>query len=150
MDLIEGEFYPDVSSDTSDEQGRPTKRPSRSPIAAISTCSAELAATYFPGDAAVATMQDGDLVLLPLVSAAHGGLVLKQRNVAGDRSLLISEVLGFQQVGGTFDVAWDDARGALQVLLAPKKRDQADGDARGVPRCRPRWSRSAASGRSTS
>ena len=126
MDLIEAEFYPVVSTGSAGEE--------RVEItdAGYLHIPAELAAKYFPGDVAVATMHDGELVLMPLVSASHGGLVLKQRNLAGDRTLLISEVLGFQPVRGTFEVAWDDARGALRVLLDQPDVVRLDGDARGI------------------
>jgi hydrogenase maturation protease len=119
MALIEREFYPVVSSSVSTDEARVEITE-----AGYLHIPAQLSATYFPGDAAVATMRDGELVLMPLISASHGGLVLKQRNAAGDRSLLISEVLGFEPVRGTFEVAWDDARGALRVLF-----DRTDGEA---------------------
>jgi hydrogenase maturation protease len=77
---------------------------------------ARLAALRFPADVCVARVEDEDLVLMPLASAGHGGLVLKQRNVAGDRSLLVHEVYAFAPVSGSFDVAWDDTRGALRVV----------------------------------
>jgi len=94
--------------------------------------SARLATAYFPADVCVARMDGDELVLMPLAGPSHGGLVLKQRNTAGDRSLLIHEVLGFQRLAGTFEVAWDDGRGALRVLLARTDGD-ADGD-RGADR----------------
>lgn len=89
--------------------------------------SARLAAAYFPADVCVARMDGTQLVLMPLAGPAHGGLVLMQRNPAGDRSLLIHEVLGFASLTGTFEVAWNDERGALHVLLAGADGD-ADGD----------------------
>jgi hypothetical protein len=99
-----------------------------------------LAERYFPAGVCVATVADGDLVLLPLRSAANGGLVLKQRNVAGDRSLLISEVLAFQPPAGRFRVTWDHGRGALIVALTDRpgegvsdEPDRADGGRRGLP-----------------
>jgi hydrogenase maturation protease len=88
--------------------------------------SARLAAAYFPADVCVARLDGDDLVLMPLAGPAHGGLVLMQRNPAGDRSLLIHEVLGFASLAGTFEVAWNEERGALHVLLS-----RANGDAHG-------------------
>lgn len=79
---------------------------------------ARLAAHRFPGDVLVARMEGTTLVLVPLVSASHGGLVLKQRNAAGDRSVLVHEVMSFTPVPGRFDVTWDTDRGALLVPLA--------------------------------
>lgn len=86
---------------------------------------ARLAAEHFPADVCVARLDGDDLTLMPLVSASNGGLVLKQRNVAGDRSLLVNEVLGFTPVAGSFEAAWDQKSGALRVLL---RNGEADGD----------------------
>jgi hypothetical protein len=81
--------------------------------------SAELAASRFPHDVLVAALDGSDLILVPLRSPANGGLVLRQRNAAGERTVLIHEVFDFAQVpGGTFDAEWDAARGALIVRLA--------------------------------
>lgn len=80
--------------------------------------SAELAQKYFPAGVLVATLaSDEELVLLPLRSAANGGLVLKQRNTAGDRAVLLSEVLRFHPPAGRFPVSWHADRGALVVAL---------------------------------
>jgi hydrogenase maturation protease len=90
---------------------------------------ARLAAERFPADVCVARFDGDDLVLMPLASSANGGLVLKQRNAAGDRSLLISEVFAFSPDTGSFGVAWDEANGALRVLMGQPREDGApDGD----------------------
>lgn len=87
---------------------------------------AALSARYFPGDALVAVLEHDDhpgtapvLVLMPLHSAGHGGLVMKQRNTAGERSVLINEVIGFVPVTGRFGASWNEDRGALLVRLDP-------------------------------
>ena len=90
---------------------------------------ADLAERYFPGDAVVARLDGETLELLPLVSVGHGGLLLKRRNAAGDRSALIHQELGFAPVAGRFEVEWDDARGALLVSLG--SRPHADGSRHG-------------------
>lgn len=102
--------------------------------------SAELAQKYFPAGVCVATLADEELVLLPLRSAANGGLVLKQRNTAGDRSVLLSEVLRFQPPAGRFPVSWHADRGALVVALgaplaegASSEPDVAYGGRGGLP-----------------
>lgn len=88
---------------------------------------AALAATYFPAHVCVARLHEGSLVVTPLAGAANGGMVLSQRNAAGDRSVLISEVFGFSPVTGTFPVRWDDNLGALQVqLLDPVRPGRPD------------------------
>jgi hydrogenase maturation protease len=119
MEIIEGEFYPH-----------------RDQVELTSTgylhLPAALAAHHFPADVCVARMDQGDLVLMPLIGAANGGLVLKQRNLSGDRSLLVSEVLGFVSLAGTFEATWDAARGALLVLLSSGSVDRED-TSRGDP-----------------
>lgn len=80
--------------------------------------SAAVAERYFPADALVAVPRGGELWLMPLVSTEGGGLLLKQRNPAGDRSTLIWEALppGASPIGER-DAVWDDANGALRVDL---------------------------------
>ncbi|WP_298508524.1 hydrogenase maturation protease [uncultured Nocardioides sp.] len=98
---------------------------------------AELAAQRFPADVCVARREGDELRLFPLQDAAHGGLVLKQCNVRGDRSLLLHEVLGFAPVGGRFPAFWDDAAGALKVRLEEATTGGDRGADRGDPRARP-------------
>lgn len=106
---------------------------------------ADLAAKHFPGDAVVARLVDDDgagrtLELVPLASVGHGGLLLKRRNAAGDRSALIHQELDFHPVAGRFDVEWDDDRGALLVPLDPAPDGSRRGDRgahRGGGRARP-------------
>ncbi len=107
---------------------------------------ADLAAKHFPGDAVVARLVADDdgagrtLELVPLASVGHGGLLLKRRNAAGDRSALIHQELDFAPVAGRFEVEWDDDRGALLVPLdrAPDGSRHGDrGADRGGGRARP-------------
>lgn len=93
---------------------------------------AAVAERRFPAGVCVARVEDGDLVLLPLRSEANGGLLLKRRNAAGDRSLLISEVLAFRSPAGRFDGAWDEDRGALVVALRGQRAEGACGAADGA------------------
>jgi hydrogenase maturation protease len=81
---------------------------------------AALAARYFPGDVLLARLDETPepaLVLVPVRSAEHGGLVLKQSTAAGDRSVLVLEVFDFAPAVGTFEVRWDEERGLLVVPL---------------------------------
>lgn len=85
---------------------------------------ARLAASRFPSDAAVALRREGQLWLLPLSGPRSGGLLLKQRNLAGDRSALVREILDGGLDGrpvpvGVRAARWDDANGALRIPLAP-------------------------------
>ncbi|MBI3691607.1 MAG: peptidase M52, partial [Mycolicibacterium aromaticivorans] len=78
---------------------------------------AALAANRFPSDAVAAMVRDDDLWLFPLRGPRSGGLLLKQRNPAGDRSLLIREVLADRLVTGVHQAFWDDAQQALRIPL---------------------------------
>lgn len=79
--------------------------------------SADIAATYFPNDVLVAMVKVPELWLLPMRGAAGGGLLLKQRNRAGDRSVLIWEILPDGTMIGQRAAFWDEDRGALRVSL---------------------------------
>ena len=94
---------------------------------------ASLAERHFQGDALVAQLSDDTLELVPLVSVGHGGLLLKRRNAAGDRSVLIHQVLSFIPVAGRFEASWDADRGALLVPFAPPLAEEphADGSRHG-------------------
>ncbi|EON22102.1 MULTISPECIES: hydrogenase maturation protease [Nocardioides] len=103
---------------------------------------AELANARFPADVCVASFDGAVLELIPLIGAANGGLVLRQRNAAGDRTVLIHEVLGFRPVAGRFSASWDDAKGVLSVQLVGDDSGEEDrhgtrGDDRGDPGVRP-------------
>lgn len=78
---------------------------------------AQLAGSRFPSSAAVALVREGQLWLLPLRGPQSGGLLLKQRNLAGDRSTLIREVLEDRIPVGVRPAVWDAEQGALRVAL---------------------------------
>ncbi|GAA2420468.1 hydrogenase maturation protease [Mycolicibacterium llatzerense] len=78
---------------------------------------AALAASRFPSDAVVAVVRDGDLWLVPLRGPRSGGLLLKQRNLAGDRTTLVREVLEDHIPAGIHSASWDDAQSALRIPL---------------------------------
>ncbi|NJM07294.1 hydrogenase maturation protease [Candidatus Gracilibacteria bacterium] len=79
---------------------------------------AELARERFPHDVLVALSRGDELWLLPTRGAAAGGLLLKQRNLRGDRSVLIWEVLPPATAPGLRPATWDAENGALRVVLA--------------------------------
>ncbi|MBS44242.1 MAG: peptidase M52 [Nocardioides sp.] len=115
-DLLEREFYPRTpAADALAETVTLTAGGSLHVTAAQ-------ADRWFPGGVCVARLEGVDVLeLLPLVDAGHGGLVLKQRNAAGDRAVLLSEVLGFRDdlaaLAGDLPAAWDAERGVLRVTL---------------------------------
>lgn len=76
-----------------------------------------LAGKRFPSSAAVALVREGQLWLLPLRGPQSGGLLLKQRNPAGDRSALVRDVLSDRVPIGIRPAVWDDDQGALRVSL---------------------------------
>ncbi|MBJ7339452.1 MAG: hydrogenase maturation protease [Mycolicibacterium sp.] len=80
---------------------------------------AALAASRFASDAVAAVVRDDDFLLIPLRGPRSGGLLLKQRTPAGDRSALIHEVLYGRIPVGVRPAFWDDEQGALRVPLEP-------------------------------
>jgi hydrogenase maturation protease len=78
---------------------------------------AVLAASRFPSDAVAAMVREDNLWLIPLRGPRSGGLLLKQRNPAGDRSLLVRELVGDLPVTGVHPAFWDDAQQALRIPL---------------------------------
>nr|WP_255503007.1 hydrogenase maturation protease [Mycolicibacterium sp. CR10] len=83
---------------------------------------AAVAASRFPSDAVAAVVSGDDFLLIPLRGPRSGGLLLKQRNPAGDRSALIHEVLYGRIPVGPRPAFWDDERGALRVPLDAETR----------------------------
>ena len=78
---------------------------------------AQIAQSYFPQDVLVALPREREVWLLPLRGAAAGGLLLKQRNLAGDRSVLLWEQLPPKTPPGLWQAFWDEANGALRVAF---------------------------------
>lgn len=79
--------------------------------------SASLAAAHFPAHVAVGSIRDRQLWLLPLRGPRNGGLLLKQRNTAGDRAILVRELLADVIPTGFRQAFWDDGQGALRIPL---------------------------------
>lgn len=78
---------------------------------------ADLARRYFPHDLLAAIPRRREVWLLPTRGAGAGGLILKQRNRAGDRSVLVWHLLPPGTAPGARPAFWDDAQGALRVAL---------------------------------
>lgn len=81
---------------------------------------AALAATRFASSAAVGVVRDGELWLMPLRGPRSGGLLLKQRNPAGDRAVLVRELLDDVIPTGHRPARWDHDNGALRIPLEQK------------------------------
>ncbi len=88
---------------------------------------AALAAAYFPGDAMVARVVERELWLVPVRGEGGGGLILKRRNRAGDRAVVIWEMLPADVVCGDLPAFWDAPRGTLRIALG---RSRSSGDFR--------------------
>jgi hydrogenase maturation protease len=78
---------------------------------------AALAASRFPSDAVAAVAREDQLWLFPLRGHSSGGLLLKQRNPAGDRTVLVHEILGAGHPVGVRAAFWDDEHKALRIPL---------------------------------
>ena len=78
----------------------------------------EVAARCFGDDATVLVdAADGVLRLTRLADTAVGGLLLKRRNAAGDRSVLVIEYLPESWVSGEREADWDDGRRTLSIAV---------------------------------
>lgn len=76
---------------------------------------------YLGGAASAALLErDGQVCLLPLGGPVAGGMLLKQRNLEGDRVLLATDFLAARGLGRfsaerEFQVRWDAEAGALLI-----------------------------------
>lgn len=77
----------------------------------------QLALRFFPEDTLVALIRNDTLILMPTRGAAAGGLMLKQRNQHGDRSVLLSESFAFNAPQGSFNAFWNSSLSGLEIPL---------------------------------
>jgi hydrogenase maturation protease len=91
---------------------------------------AAVAAARFPSDACGLGLVDAggrpELHMIPLQGPANGGQLLKQRNLAGDRVILVRETLSDDLPVGEHRTRWDQALGVLVVDLTPREPDLDD------------------------
>jgi hypothetical protein len=78
---------------------------------------AALVQAYFPARVLVAFYEAPYLQLLPLRGPQAGGLLLKQRTLPGDCSVLIWEALPLGTPPGCYPAEWAAAQGALVVRM---------------------------------
>ncbi|MBW7881919.1 MAG: hydrogenase maturation protease [Caldilineaceae bacterium] len=78
---------------------------------------ASTAERYFPQDLFVPLWRPPELWLVPVYGAGGGGLLLKRRNLQGDRSALIWEALPPEVRPGKYPALWSAEQGMLRVLL---------------------------------
>jgi len=86
----------------------------------------ETANTYFPADSLIADCRADELWLVPLVGPESGGLLLKQRNAAGDRSTLIWQALPSNAPTGVRPATWDPDHAALRVDLRNREGHECE------------------------
>ncbi|MGB3544191.1 hydrogenase maturation protease [Rubrivirga sp.] len=78
-----------------------------------------LAEERFPSGAVFVTLRDGQMWLLPTSGAGAGGFLLKRRNAAGDRAVLVLEAVPSGTAPGDRTARWDDDACALRITLGP-------------------------------
>lgn len=81
---------------------------------------AEFALAHFPQDRCAGLRQDdGAYVLLPVTPIAPNALIMKQRTLAGERSVLIREIWGDDHPVGSIEGVWSGARRRLVLSSLP-------------------------------
>ena len=90
--------------------------------------SADAARRFFPEDTMLVLWRDDSLVLVPTRGPAGGGLVLKQRNARGDRSVLVAEAFGFSVPAGRYAARWDPQIGGLRTNVKRHAAGRGDGN----------------------
>ena len=83
---------------------------------------ARVASQYFPNDVLVVMVKGDEVWLLPTRGPVAGGLLLKQRNAAGDRSLLAHPYLPVEIKAGHWPAFWDERAGALRMAFRIQER----------------------------
>lgn len=82
---------------------------------------AEVARQYFPNDVLVLMVKGNEVWMLPTRGPVAGGLLLKQRNADGDRSLLAAPYLPPETSAERWPAFWDERSGALRVAFRIQK-----------------------------
>jgi hypothetical protein len=77
----------------------------------------EIAGRCFPHDLVACLLRPRELWLMPTRGAGAGGLILKQRNAEGERSVLVHHLLPPDILPGPRLAYWDAAQGALRIAL---------------------------------
>lgn len=75
----------------------------------------EVCAAHFRADRCVGIRHDSEYVLLPATVYAQNGMIMKQRNPAGQRSVLIREVWGDDHPVGAVQARWQPTRRRLVI-----------------------------------
>lgn len=78
---------------------------------------AAVADQFFPASVCGAIHIGRQLSLVPIQSQSNGGHLLKQRNAAGDRCVLVRELTEADLAQGVYPAVWDAEAGSLVVSL---------------------------------
>ncbi|MHB1172358.1 MAG: hypothetical protein ACYCZY_07645 [Lacisediminihabitans sp.] len=86
---------------------------------------AEFCHEHFPQDRCAGLRQDeSTFVVMPVSAIAPNALIMKQRNLAGQRSVLIREVCGDDYPVGQIEAIWLSGRRRLILPVPPNKEVQ--------------------------
>lgn len=77
----------------------------------------EISARHFPEDVCMVDIRGRELWLFPVHSQNAGGILLKQRNSRGERSLLLLELLPRDWQPGIHEAFWDETNAVLRLWL---------------------------------
>lgn len=72
---------------------------------------------YFRWEHTRLQMEEGTLFLLPSTAEAPDALLLKRRNLAGDRSVMLAEFLRYDPPVGEKEACWDSQLRHLRIDL---------------------------------
>ncbi|UQE76471.1 hypothetical protein MYK68_07855 [Gordonia sp. PP30] len=75
----------------------------------------EFCRTHFPHDRCTGLRTEQGFMLFPASVYAPAALIMKQRTLAGERSILIREVWGDDHPVGEFPATWQGARRRLLI-----------------------------------
>lgn len=77
----------------------------------------EFCREHFPEDRAAGLRKADRLVLMPATIYAQNGMIIKQRNLAGERSVLVREVWGDDLPIGPVTASWLPRRRQFVIRL---------------------------------
>ena len=84
----------------------------------------EFTLTSFPQDRCAGLRQEDEFILMPVSPIAPNALIMKQRSLAGERSVLIREVCGDDYPVGRLEATWLSGRRRLVIPVSPSKGEQ--------------------------
>lgn len=83
---------------------------------------ADFSKQNFSYDKCIGTNTNGEFVLWPATNYTDAAILMKQRNVVGDRSVLIREIWGDEYPVGNFSAQWQASR--KRLVLNPSSTSE--------------------------